>query len=177
MKAHIGLCVMLLMVLPVKAKPLTEPEIQSYITFLKEYEGFSAEVYTDSYGDLCVGIGHNLSAHRQVTKQRYYNIRQINRFFNTDLEEALVTAHSCVWNFDQQPEVIQRLIVGVIWTVGDQGFRKFYKFRLALGKNDYRLAASELRHSLWFTQVQEERSRDYITLLTKQSLHELLGSN
>lgn len=147
-----------------KAQP-SENEIAVYQPFLVQYEGYCQKVYLDNWGTKSVGIGHNLSAHRQESWRKVYNHAQIQLFFIQDLTDALKSARSYVINFDGKPEEIKQVIIGIIWTVGDNGFSKFYKLRLALANANYKLASIELKNSLWSTQVSENRVNDFCYIL------------
>lgn len=148
--------------LPLKGAP-TEVD---YFIHLNGYEGFKLSPYRDGK-DTCVGVGHNLTAHKRTPKASYTQ-EEIMGFFHSDLAIALRAARKGITNFDQLPDEVQLVMVSLIWTVGPTGFLKFKNLRRALSWRAYDSAAAEIRDSLWFHQVQTSRANETFRVLRSQ---------
>ncbi len=155
------ICLSLLTILSAAAKPIPQ---HALFTHLRAFEGYSLTPYTDRDGSMCVGIGHNLTAHHEPIK-RLYTDAEVCALFVKDLRAALDTCRVGVADFDELPENTQMIAVGLFWTVGRTGFMRFTRFREALSAQDYAIAAEELRRSKWFGQVSSQRSLEYIRAL------------
>ncbi len=125
---------------------------------LEHWEGVRATPYADPLkGDSVVGIGHNLTAHKEVPKQKY-TPSEVTQLYATDLRAALRTARQGVDNFDGLPEQVKHVIVNIIWTTGSKGYSRFVHLNRALSKRQYSLAARHLEDSLWVGQVSAARA-------------------
>lgn len=146
-----------------------------YKRFLTEGEGCSTVTYHDPCGRAgvyCVGIGHRLTP-REMLRYGYgheYSIPEINLLFDTDLTKALRTARLTIKGFSSLPPRAKELIVGVIWTTGATGFRRFHHFRAAMGDRYYLSASFELKASLWARQVGRARASQYDSTLRTLAL-------
>ncbi len=132
---------------------------------LKQWEGYSQTVYRDGPG-YSVGLGHYLG--RKPSKRTYSNT-EIQAFFAQDYQIALKACRLNVTNFDSLPTNIQLVALGIAFQCGPAGFRRFERFRAALGQRNYRLASNELINSRWYNQVSPARRQHYIKTLTSSN--------
>jgi len=61
--------------------------------------------------------------------------------------------------FERLSEVRRLVVVDMRFNLGPGGFRKFVKMHAALYRQDYKRAAYEMRHSLWYRQVKSRAER------------------
>jgi lysozyme len=137
------------------------PTFESFKSHFVKYEGVKNKPYRDA-GGYSVGIGHFLGKTANINK--VYTSREIDNFFLADLKIAKVAAKRVFPNIDSHPENIQIILVSLTFNMGEGGVSKFKKFRAAIEKKNYSVAAAELKDSKWFRQV-GNRGRDYIKIL------------
>lgn len=145
------------------AAPVTLDQARA---FLVQFEGYRLVPYRDG-AHISVGIGHNLTVHGERVKSRYTAL-EVERMFRRDLVWALDACRAGVRDFDDLPERVQLVALGVCWTVGRTGFHRFTNFRRALSYRAYNSAAHELSRTPWARQVGEHRSRHHIHVLLAQ---------
>lgn len=134
-----------------------------YKSFLITYEGISFKPYKDG-NQICVGVGHSLTAHHNLIKS-IYSEYEIDHFFQNDLSDCLSCLHKNIPDFDSLPLDVRLVCVQLEWTVGATGFSKFHNFIWAANNKMYNLMAIELADTLWFHQVSEQRAMNcYNTL-------------
>lgn len=151
--------------LEVLASP-SEADVRAHISV---WEGYRLRPYTDPSGDaVCVGIGHNLTAHRQRVKWQYTDA-EVLALFHDDYTEAVRTARRSVYQFDTLPDDIQTLVLAMVFTLGPTGFHRWAAFRLALSTRSYTAAARELFRSKWAGQVGGRRAGAYWGVLVNHS--------
>ncbi len=146
-------------------QPTSTGSFPSLRAYLVSVEGYHQTPYRDGKA-YAVGVGHNLTAHRERVKPSYSR-DEIEIMYERDLAVALRAAQRGVMGFDTLPRDAQCVVVGLIWTVGPRGFTGFARFRAALGQRDYRDAANELRTSLWWSQVGRTRARQAYETLSR----------
>lgn len=112
-------------------------QMPDYPRVLKD-EGFRSKPYKDSTGTLT--FGHGLT---YITKEESAGIVG-NRLWNI---------HTMLWNkyswYKRSPEVVQDVVIEMVFQMGAKGFNKFRKTRKALSQSDYKTAASEMLDSQW----------------------------
>lgn len=138
------------------------PTFESFKTHFVKYEGVKNKPYKDA-GGFSVGIGHFLGKNG-VNINKVYTPREIDNFFNNDLEKAKVAAKRVFSSIEKHPDGVQIVLVSLTFNMGQGGISKFKKFRAAIEKKNYGVAAAELKDSKWFRQV-GNRGRDYVKFL------------
>lgn len=128
-----------------------------------KWEGNKTTPYRDA-GGWSVGVGHNLTAHGQPVKSAYTRA-EVYQLFLHDLAVSLEAARAGVRDFDDLPQDVQLVVLGVIWGVGPTGFTRFHSFRLALSYRAYSSATTELASSKWARQVSAARYNVAIRVL------------
>lgn len=142
------------------------PSLETYKREMIKWEGIKFAPYADGKC-FTSGIGHNLNAHREKLKPRYSTL-EVDRWFYKDLSLALDAANAGIRDFDDLPDEVQLMVIGLIWTVGPTGFKRFINLRRALSWRAYEAAAIELLDSKWATQVSPARVRHYRHILQSQ---------
>lgn len=112
---------------------------------LKKHEGCRLKPYTDTTGNLTVGYGHNLN---QVISQA-----QADKLLKGDMAVAIDELSQRVPFWHGLPLNARLVLVDMQFNMGWPAFSKFKRFWLALEQREFRLAAKEMRDSLWFKQV------------------------
>ncbi len=148
-----GLLLALACVASACAAPLNTDLVMVEMTL---WEGHRLTPYPDA-GGWSVGIGHSLTQHGEPVKRTYTRL-EVRQLFYHDLAVAYEAARAGVSDFDDLPDDVRLLTLGVIWGVGPTGFERFRAFRLALSYRSYDLAANELGLSRWYQQVSPRRA-------------------
>jgi lysozyme len=134
---------------------------------VEKHEGRKAAVYTDSKGNLTIGVGFNLDAcDAKATCEAhgldYYGLysgqvtlsdAEIDELLDSTLNAAIYGAQCQVPNFDMLPDKAQAAVVDMVFNLGATGFSEFVKMRERLDEEDFAGAAEELKASLWCGQV------------------------
>lgn len=111
-----------------------------------EREAVRAFPYFDIYGNISIGIGHNLSANP-------LSAQQIDDFFNSDIDyhyEHL--KESFPWFLDLN-QSRQAILVYMAFNLGWKRFLGFKKMIKKLEENDFEGAAQEVLTSVYNTQL------------------------
>ena len=125
-------------------------------------EGMVLHVYKDHLGYPTVGCGHLITEKdEEFNKPEGYKISsdRANTLFATDLENAIDDCRKLYTGFEILPEEVQHIIVNMMFNLGLPRLSKFKKMKAAVEVSDYRMAASEMIASKWFTQVPNRAAR------------------
>lgn len=160
--------VLILALLAAPQLPATPASRADLTLHFRAMEGYALVPYRDG-SSICVGIGHNLTAHHQLPAKQSYTPAEVLTFFERDLDMALRTCRALIWQFDELPSEVQVITAGVAFTTGRTGFSRFTRFRAALSTRDFSRAARELQASLWATQVSSHRARHSVETLRRHS--------
>ena len=111
-------------------------------------EGVKNVVYRDSEGHLTWGVGHRSDEGCPVCD------RAIEAQFQHDYDEAVFDYASIVrmCNLDLN-EVRRGVLINMLFNMGRSTVLKFTKMLDALEKEDYGLAADEMKDNRWYRQV------------------------
>lgn len=142
------------------------PSLETYKREMIRWEGLRFVPYVDGK-NFTSGIGHNLNAHREKLKPRYSTF-EVDRWFYRDLAFAIGAANAGIRDFDSLPDEVQLLVIGLVWTVGPTGFKRFINLRRALSWRAYEAASIELLDSKWAIQVSPARVKYYRLILQSQ---------
>jgi len=113
---------------------------------IKRHEGCRLKVYKDTEGIATIGYGRNLEA-VGISEQ------EAELMLSNDLDRAVKAARFVFYNYEKLDEVRQEVLVNMAFNLGKHGLAKFRKMRLALGEDNYELAADEMLDSKWAGQV------------------------
>lgn len=144
------------------AAPVPDTEV---LADLRRWEGWRDAPYR-LRGQWHVGLGHNLSAHREPV--RTYSRAELNAFAARDIAAARAACRQGVEGFDDLPRRVQLVALGLAFNVGRTGFMGFRHFRLALSRRAYESARTELGLSQWYRQAPAARANAYLTVLRAQ---------
>ena len=114
---------------------------------LIEHEGLRLKPYKCPTGRLTIGVGHNLSDNGITEEEAMCLLRNDIARCVKELQDIL---DGMFWVL---PEIVQRVLVDMIFNLGATRFVKFKKMIAAIKAEDFHLAATEMKASLWYTQV------------------------
>ena len=123
---------------------------------LKNDEGEVCKVYRDHLGYLTFGIGHLIT---QKDPEAEWPIgtpvdeERVKECFDRDVETSTTEIKFLVKDFDDKPDIVQEVLVNMLFNLGYHRLSAFKKFLKAIKKNDWNEAAKEGRDSRWYTQV------------------------
>lgn len=122
---------------------------------LIEHEGYRRYPYTDTKGNLTIGIGRNISekSGRGLTRAEAIFL------LGNDLKICRNTLNSFVW-FRHLNIVRQEVLMELMFNIGAPSFFTFKKMIAALQMNDFRNAEKEMLDSKWARDVGENRAAD-----------------
>jgi lysozyme len=119
---------------------------------LTEDEGRRLRLYTDTRGQVTVGVGHNLSDNGIS-----------NAICNALLAEDMALAAAAVaerWPWSGAlPDAQWCVLINLAFNVGAQSLAGFVHFLAAMQDSDWQWAARELEASRWFGEVGERGPR------------------
>lgn len=147
----------------VAAAPVTLSQIRAHLT---QWEGYSLVPYRDGVNSWSVGVGHSLSANCEPVKARY-SPAEVESLLLRDIAWSLDACRQGIRAFDELPERVQLVAIGVAFGVGRTGFDRFRSFRLGLSMRAFNGAAHELATSRWATQVSPQRRQHYVQTLLR----------
>ena len=137
--------------------------INEFSSFIEKWEGRKLTTYRCSEGFLTVGIGHRLVKGEKIAPK--ITNKTADLFLARDSVKALAIAKRQVSGFDYLPSNAKLVVVSLTFNVGENGLSKFRKMIAALNAGDMETAALELRSSLWYEQVGQERKDNHVNLL------------
>jgi len=123
---------------------------------LKNDEGEVCKVYRDHLGYLTFGIGHLIT---QKDPEAEWPIgtpvdeERVKECFDRDVETSTTEIKFLVKDFDDKPDIVQEVLVNMLFNLGYHRLSAFKKFLKAIKNNDWNEAAKEGRDSRWYTQV------------------------
>ena len=126
---------------------------------IRDHEGCRDEVYLDSLGKATIAIGHLVQPHE---KERYkpgvkITPDEIEDLFLIDLNRACAGAEQLIgelYKGDKRlPQVIEHVIVEMVFQLGKTGVSKFRKMWKALSEGNKKEAAAQMIDSRWHSQT------------------------
>ena len=125
--------------------PESKKKLKELLTRHESYKQFA---YTDTTGNLTIGIGRNLSDRGISTTEALQLLDEDILYFSGKLSHHLNF-------FNKLSEHRKIALIDMCFNLGVNGFLKFTKMILALEAHDYERAADEMRASKWHEQVGE----------------------
>lgn len=122
-------------------------------------------VYKDSLGFDTIGYGH-LCTSAEV--QKYKGISEIDA--NTYLHWTWAKQnkeHGVCSEMNRHSTQVQRVLVEMVFQLGESKAAQFKKFKMQLEAKEYKLAAGELKNSNWFRQT-PNRVQGHINVFLKE---------
>jgi lysozyme len=126
---------------------------------IRDHEGCVDTVYLDTLGKATIGIGHLVQPHeRQRFKEGIkISVDEIEDLFLIDLNRACAGAEQLIsenYRVDKRlPQVIEHVIVEMVFQLGKTGVSKFKKMWKALSDGDKKQASLEMQDSRWHSQT------------------------
>jgi lysozyme len=129
------------------------PELRAKLKgLLTQDESFRQFPYTDTIGNLTIGIGRNLIDRGISFNEALYLLDEDISYFHNKLSTHLPF-------FLKLTENRQIALINMCFTLGVQGFLNFRQMMLALECHDYERAAKEMLDSKWAQQVGQRSER------------------
>lgn len=133
----------------------------------KKHEGLRLWVYTDTAGKKTIGYGFNLQAAgaRDLCARfgldfdALFNGKsrlapdQAEAIFEYQFNQVLIQASLLFPNFSTMPANVQAVIADLIFNMGLPTFLEFHQTIAALKAGFWATAASDLKDSLWYSEV------------------------
>ena len=126
---------------------------------IRDHEGCRDEVYLDSLGKATIAIGHLVQPHE---KERFkpgvkISADEIEDLFLIDLNRACAGAEQLIGELyrgnTRLPQIIEHVIVEMVFQLGKTGVSKFRKFWKALSNGNKKEAAAQMIDSRWHDQT------------------------
>jgi lysozyme len=124
-------------------------------------EGVRLKPYVDSVGKVTIGVGRNLTD-CGITHDEALVL------LDHDIDAAVADLSQYAW-FGKMNQIRQLAMISFRFNLGPKRFRGFRKLLACLEREDYPGAASEMRDSLWYGEVQERGPRLVRMLATGQA--------
>lgn len=121
-------------------------------------EGRSRLPYSDTRGCLSIGIGHNLTG-------RGLSEDAIDFIFAADIKSCCLDLDVNAPWWRSLPPPQQRVMLNMCFNLGWPRLAGFVRFLAAMQRQQWQMAADELRDSLWFGQVGSRGPRVVARLL------------
>lgn len=123
-------------------------------TKLIEHEGVRNFAYTDTRGNLTIGVGRTISVHGEGL-----SLDEIYYLLNNDILRVHKTLSVFPW-FESLNNIRQDVMMELAFNLGIEGLLNFKEMILAIKDGDYATAGLELKRSLWSTEVGVIRTQD-----------------
>jgi len=125
-------------------------------------EGFVYEIYKCPAGELTFGIGHMIKPHDpEYGKPVGTPVMpmRVEEVFEQDVNNAVKDCHSVFPQYFEFPVEAQKILANMMFQLGMKRFCGFKKMIAAVDDRDWRLAAEEMRDSLWNKQTHARSER------------------
>lgn len=129
------------------------------IDLIIKHEGKKLYPYRDSVGKLTIGVGHNLD-------DNGLSNRVVEMILKEDINSAIEELDDIFDNWDELPEIVQAVMIDMMFNLGYNRFIKFKKMIAAIKNHDYKKAAEEAKDSKWCKQVKSRCEENYALLMS-----------
>jgi len=113
---------------------------------VRRHEGCRLLPYVDTVGKMTIGVGRNLT-------DNGISIGEANFMFANDLLHAEMDVKRVFVGWEDFSENRYNALVDMMFNLGIANFRKFTKMIAAINREEWLVAAVEMRNSLWYSQV------------------------
>lgn len=114
------------------------------------HEGLRLMPYHCTAGKLTIGVGRNIEDRGISRDEALYMLEN-------DLQECFADLSRVFIDFHGFGKARQYALVDLRLNLGPSRFRTFRRMIAAVNNNDWHQAAAELKDSLWWNQVQDDR--------------------
>jgi len=134
--------------------------LSDYTQFIERWEGRRHALYTDSRGNVTIGVGFHMIGDTDKIVRKMFVIngkekltdKQIDRILSEKVTICIGDVRTVIPNFDTIPYKYKLICADLRYQLGPTGFRKFKRAIAAIKKNDFDKFRLELRQSLWYIQ-------------------------
>ena len=133
---------------------------------IKKNEGFRNKPYLDLLGNPTIGYGHLITKKEKKIFKTKYSKKFLSRLFDIDFKKALI-AYKKNFNYKKHSKNTKEVLIEMIYQLGIKKQKKFVKMNSHIQKNNFFLAALEMKNSLWYKQT-PKRVDGLIKLLLKK---------
>ena len=151
---------------------------------LKLHEGVYSRAYRDPFGIPTVGVGFNLlradaplklsligaDYNKVLNGEEELTPSQIEKLLDMCIDEAEEGAKRLVPDFDSLDPVRKRVVVDLVFNLGEGKLSTFTKFLKYVNEKRFDKASLQLARSLWFRQTGYRAIRLTAMLLTGKDL-------
>ncbi len=140
----------------VSVDPSDTPELRAELV---RDEGLRAKAYTDTTGNLSIGVGRNLNA---------IGLRpdEIALLLSNDIAEAIAGLDAGAAWWRELDAVRGRVLVNMAFNLGWPGLAEFHTFLAAMQRGDWVAAGAAMQESRWWRQVGARAARLQAMVLT-----------
>ena len=123
--------------------------------YIAENEGLKLKLYFCSEGIATIGYGRNL-VNTGISKE------EARLMLENDIEKAIAVLYAVftVDEINSWPQNVQVVMVDIIFTLGECGFKQFEEMITAIKNKNFRLAAKELLDSLYARQLPNRAAKN-----------------
>lgn len=122
---------------------------------IKRHEGYSDRIYLDSKGIPTGGWGHAFLPGSNLP------LDIALRLFKSDFDQAIDDYESLGLDLDS---IRRAVVIDMLFNLGLPKFMGFKKFIAALRAENWKIAAAEMKDSLWYRQT-KERARELVGMM------------
>jgi len=119
---------------------------------IKKNEGYRNMPYKDILGYRTIGYGHLIKKNETFKEKKKINKGDLVKIFEEDFSLALKDYYINYKNTKHSKEV-KDVLIEMIFQLGIEGQKKFVKMNKYLKKNQFFMAALEMKKSLWHKQT------------------------
>ena len=126
---------------------------------LRAEEGDVLTVFTDTTGNLTVGVGHKVLSKDKLKLGDTITEERKEKLLQQDREKAEQGAGKLISKLGQQPSGVKVVLTQMVFQLGLAGVRGFKDFLAALDQQDYQTAADEMLDSKWAREDSPDRAQ------------------
>ncbi|MDA8303546.1 MAG: hypothetical protein M0016_00015 [Deltaproteobacteria bacterium] len=136
--------------------------ISRALTLIKNAEGFSSTVYTDTTGHKTIGYGFNMEA-MGITQETMtiFEAQDILEKKVLEIRQQIFLPEDSFEKFTMNEKAV---MLDMAYNLGVAEFFKFDNFLKYINQGNYEYAATDLTNTLWYKQVGQRAVRDILNL-------------
>ena len=138
--------------------------MKNFITLknrIKKNEGFRSIAYKDSLGFMTIGYGHLIKKNEKKYLNQKFSKKHLSEVFDKDFQQAL-SDFKKNYKRNKFPKNVEEVFIEMIFQIGIQKQKKFYKILKHIKNKNLFMAALEMKNSLWNKQTPKR-----VDILTK----------
>ena len=119
---------------------------------IKKNEGYRKKAYLDILGFSTIGYGHLIKKKEIYLINNYKKKKKLSYFFEIDFKIAY-TDYLKFYKNKHYNKSIKEVYIEMIFQLGIKNQLKFIKMNKYIKKNQFFMAAYEMKNSLWYKQT------------------------